>query len=273
MPSATDVDPSPFDLPGSALPAGGAGAQRGGAEPSRTEAGAALCLHGFTGTPYEVRPLGEALAARGVRALGPALPGHNETPHRLAEVSHRAWLEAARSHLRALRGDHDRVFVIGLSMGGLLALGLASDERVDALAVVATPLRLPRPVRWLVPLLKYVTPFARKRFGADILDPVARRRHPSYDVLPLRGVHEMMRLQRWVRPRLGRVRCPILVAHGAHDTTADPADAREILAAVASERRELLILEGSAHNVAVDHDGPQLAEATADFLLRRCSPD
>lgn len=261
MPLATDVDPSPFDLSGSSRQAGGAGAQRG-----------VLCLHGFTGTPYEVRPLGEALAARGVRALGPALPGHNETPHRLAEVSHRAWLDAARSHLRALRGDHDQVFVVGLSMGGLLALGLASEERVDALVVVATPLRLPRPVRCLVPLFKYVTPFVRKRSGADILDPVARRRHPSYDQLPLRGVHELMRLQGWVRPRLGRVRCPILVAHGAHDTTADPADAREILAGVASERHELLILEGSAHNVAVDHDGPRLAEAAADFLLRRCSP-
>jgi carboxylesterase len=262
VPLANDVDPSPFDLRGDGPRAGG----------ERSRRDAALCLHGFTGTPYEVRPLGEALAARGVRALGPVLPGHNETPHRLAEVSHAAWLEAARSHLRALRGDHGRVFVVGLSMGGLLALALASETRVDALVAIATPLRLPRPVRWLVPLFKYLTPFVPKRSGADILDPVARRRHPSYDQLPLRGVHELMRLQRWVRPRLGRVQCPILVAHGAHDSTADPADAREILAGVASERHELLILEGSAHNVAVDYDGPRLAEAAADFLLRRCSP-
>ena len=63
------VDPSPFDLIG-----GGSAA--------------VLCLHGLTGTPYEVRPLGEALARAGIRAVGPALPGHNETPDRLARVGY-----------------------------------------------------------------------------------------------------------------------------------------------------------------------------------------
>jgi carboxylesterase len=249
---AEPVDVSPFDLPG-----------RGGA----VHGAAALCLHGFTGTPYEVRPLGEALAARGVRAVGPALPGHNETPFRLAAVSHDDWLEAARSELARLRARHDPVFAVGLSMGGLLALSLAAEGLLDGLVVIATPLRLWGPLPWLVPLLKHVAPFARKRTGADIRDPVARRRHPSYDRMPLQGVHELIRLQRWVRPRLGRVRCPILVAHGAHDVTANPADAREILGKVSSPRRELLILEGSAHNVAVDYDGPRLAREAADFLL------
>jgi carboxylesterase len=59
------IDSSAFDLPG-----GGRAA--------------ALCLHGLTGTPYEVRSLGVAFAASGIRAFGPALPGHNETPERLA---------------------------------------------------------------------------------------------------------------------------------------------------------------------------------------------
>ena len=39
---------------------------------------AALCLHGLTGTPYEVRPVAEALVARGVRARGPWMAGHEE---------------------------------------------------------------------------------------------------------------------------------------------------------------------------------------------------
>ena len=46
------VDFSPFDLPGD------------------SDAGA-LCLHGLTGTPYEVRPLAEALAGRACDPLDP----------------------------------------------------------------------------------------------------------------------------------------------------------------------------------------------------------
>ena len=105
--AAGGVDASPFVLPGNG-------------------AAAALCLHGLTGTPYEVRSLGEALSAAGIHAVGPALPGHNETPGKLARTTHVDWLEAARTQLRALRSQHARVFVVGLSMGGLLSLALAS---------------------------------------------------------------------------------------------------------------------------------------------------
>ena len=250
MPSAEPtVDTAPFDLPGS----------------SRA---AALCLHGLTGTPYEVRPLGEALSQAGIRAVGPALPGHNETPQSLARVRYKQWLEAARVQLRDLRDRHEVVFVVGLSMGGLLTLALASEERVDAAVTVGTPLRLSQPLATFVPLLKYLVPFPRKRGGSDICDPAARSRHPSYEVMPLAAVRQLQHLQRLVRGALGRVTAPLLVAHGAHDATADPADSKEILDRAGSRESEYLILEDSAHVVPVDRDGPRLAAAIVDFLTR-----
>lgn len=243
-------DTSPFDL-----------GPRGGA--------AALCLHGLTGTPYEVRPLGEALARRGIRALGPALPGHNETPRALAERTHEDWLEAARVHLAGLRAGHSRVFAVGLSLGGLVVLALAAEGAMDALVVVGVPLRLRLPVALLVPALRRVAPFPPKRGGSDIRDAEARRRHPSYDVMPLAAVRELQRLQRRVRASLGRVQVPALVAHGAHDRTARPADARTLHARIASPDRQLLVLPDSGHVVPVDRDGPRLARAAADFLAER----
>ncbi|UCE86550.1 MAG: alpha/beta fold hydrolase [Deltaproteobacteria bacterium] len=245
--AAVHVDPAPFDLPGD-----------GNA--------AALCLHGLTGTPYEVRPLGEALAAHGVAARGPALPGHNETPERLARVGHEEWLACARANLRELSDRYERVFVAGVSLGGLIALWIASEERVDALVTIGTPLELSRPVRWLVPWVKYLRGFAPKPAGSDIRDPEARARHPSYPRMPLRSVHELVKLQRRVRGRLSRVTAPIFVAHGALDRTASPADAARIHASVASERRRLRSFERSGHVVTVDHDGPELIRDAVDFL-------
>jgi carboxylesterase len=244
------VDPAPFDLPG----AGRA---------------AALCLHGLTGTPYEVRPLGEALARAGVRALGPALPGHNRSPRELAGVRHGEWLEAARGHVEALRREHELVFGVGVSMGGLVTLALAGEGRLDAAVTVGVPLRLRQPLAALVPLLRYPVPFARKRGGSDIRDPEARARHPGYDVMPLAAVRQLQKLQAYVRGRLGAVRVPLLVAHGAHDRTASPADAREIVARVASAERRHLVCADSAHVVPVDRDGPDLARAVAEFLGAR----
>ena len=230
---------------------------------------AALCLHGLTGTPYEVRPLGEALAAAGVRALGPLLPGHGGLPEALIPVTHGDWIEAARAAYRALRERHDRVYAVGLSLGGLLSLWLAAEEEVDALVVVGTPLQLHARAAALVPVAKRLRRSLPKWRGSDIRLAEARERHPSMTEMPLASVHELMRVQQRVRASLSRVTAPILVAHGALDITARPDDAREIAGRVASGERVLLWLACSGHVVPVDHDGPALARATVDFLTRK----
>ncbi len=247
-----EVDPGPFDF--------GSGRH------------AVLCLHGLTGTPYEVRPIGEALARAGLRAVGPMLPGHGGPSELLAAILHDVWYEAARDAYRALCEEHEAVSVVGLSLGGLLTLALASEEDVDALVVVGTPLHVhARFVSW-IPLLKRWKHAFPKPNGSDIRHPEARDRHPSMNVMPLASVHELMRLQHRVRGVLDRVTAPILVAHGVLDATAKPSDACEIVGKVASEERELLWLPNSGHVVPVDHDGPALADAVTRFLTRKRPP-
>jgi carboxylesterase len=242
------VDVSPFDL-----------GERGGA--------AALCLHGLTGTPYEVRPLGEAIAEAGMRARGPVLPGHNATPEALAPVPYTAWLEAARAELALLRREHAQVFLVGLSLGGLLSLALAAEGGAQRLVAVGTPLRFRPPLPQLVGLLRRLRPFVPKAGGSDIRDDAARARHPSYTRMPLASVQQLIRLQREVRARLDAISIPTLVAHGAHDRTARPDDARFLHARIPGSR--LLLLPDSGHVVPVDRDGPTLARAVVEFLGRR----
>ncbi|MDG2333605.1 MAG: alpha/beta hydrolase [Myxococcota bacterium] len=243
------VDASAFDLPGD--PASRVGV---------------LCVHGLTGTPYEVRPLGLALAARGMRARGPLLPGHGTRPEELAALGYASWVGAVEAEYRALRDGHEWVAVLGLSLGGLLTLELASRERPDAIAVIGTPLALRPPIPQLIPLAKYIKPMLAKGEGSDIRDPAARARHPGYKQMPLASVHELVRLQRRVSGRLGEVRSPALVAHGAHDRTADPRDAQRIFRELGSSVKEELICPESGHVVPVDVDGPWLAERVADFI-------
>src|SRR6266852_2399288 len=82
---------------------------------------ACLLLHGLTGSPAEVRPVGEALAGAGFRALGPLLPGHGTSPRDLETVTRFDVEDAAREALLSLRGAR-RVYLCGLSMGALLAV-------------------------------------------------------------------------------------------------------------------------------------------------------
>ena len=243
-----NVDPAPFDL---------------GPADSPT---AVLCVHGLTGTPWEVRPFAETLARRGVRARGLLLPGHGTDPEELAETPREDWVEAVGQATDELRASHDYVALVGMSLGGVLSLRTAEVRRVDALVSVGAPLELAPVARWMVPIAKYLVPQLPKRSGPDIRDPEARARHPGYPSMPLAAVHELIRLQREVVVDLHRIEAPLLVAHGEHDRTAPPSNALLIYEGVSSKVRELVMYPDSAHVVPVDHDGPALVERAVEFL-------
>lgn len=231
---------------------------------------AVLCLHGLTGTPYEVRSLAEALTRRGLHCLGPVLPGHDGTPEELAATRYSDWVECGRVALAGLRSQFDQVFVLGMSMGALVSLVLAAEERPDAVVSIGAPLKFHPALRIGIPLAKYVYRFNPKKGGSDIRDDEARARHPGMMTMPLASVHELMRLQRVVARQLKQITQPILIAHGALDHTANPRDAHTILAEVNSGLRELNIYENSGHIVPVDLDRDVLAADVGDFLLAHC---
>jgi carboxylesterase len=251
---ALAVDASPFDLR---------------ADPGRALDAAVLCLHGLTGTPYEVRPIADALVARGLRARGPWMAGHEGGHEALARTRHADWVELATREFDALRAEHAKVFVVGVSMGGLVTLRLAQTRAVDGVVVIGTPLALKAPLPFLARGLRRLMPFRAKR-GSDIQDPAARARHPGLAATPLAAVSELVALQAQVVADLARVGNPILVAHGRHDRTALPRDAARIHATVSSSERELFYLERSGHVATVDYDGQALARAAVEFIARRC---
>ena len=252
-----DVDVSAFDLAPAAEHETGA---------------AALCLHGLTGTPYEVRPVAEALAKRGIRSKGIWMAGHNGTVDDLAATHRDEWVGLASAALEALRAEHEKVFLVGVSMGGLTSLRLAQTGFVDGLVVIGTPLALAPPIPQLLPLVRLFAKGRPKR-GSDLADPAAAARHPHFPMMPFDSVRELIRLQREVVPALEQIRAPILIAHGKRDSTASPADAERLYASVGTPvaDRELFLLERSGHVVPVDYDGPALSTAAADFLSRRAT--
>src|SRR5947207_15572 len=85
-----------------------------------------LLIHGFTGSPPEVRPLGEYLAQQGLVVHGVRLPGHGTRPEDLLAVTWQDWAAHVREALDALHAECETVFVGGLSMGGLLTLYLGA---------------------------------------------------------------------------------------------------------------------------------------------------
>jgi carboxylesterase len=239
---------------------------------------AALCLHGFTGTPYEVAPIAEALSAAGFSVSAPLLAGHGQTAAALAATRWQDWYSSAEAALDRLSeaSGGGPVAVVGFSMGGLLGLRMARlrPETIVALVAASVPLRL-RP--WQVAAVKawQLLPSIlrrgrlanlRKRGGSDVTDQEVRRHCPSLPEMPLAGLAELVNLAESVRRDLSSVRQPTLVVHGQRDQTVSLQASYELAGSLASPVVDRLWLPRSAHLVGVDVERALLAEAVARFL-------
>ncbi len=228
-----------------------------------------LLVHGFTATTAEVRPLAEHLHAAGYTVSAPLLPGHGTQPEDINRCRWQDWLEAVTQAYGELKARCPRVAVGGESMGAVLTLHLAAThpEIVAVLSCApALKLTLPPPMialaHTLAPFGVMFKPGAGPASEADAL-------WKGYDVRPVKGVRELLRLQEALRPMLPRIRQPILIVQGRLDGTVDPRAPQEIYDRVSSSDKELLWLPKSTHCVALDCERGQLFEVTQRFLDRQ----
>jgi carboxylesterase len=245
--------------------------------PARAELGA-LLIHGFTGSPFEMRLLGEHLAARGLAVEGPLLPGHRSTTAALAATGWRDWLAGAERGLAAIEARAERVAVCGLSLGGLLTLELARRRELRAIALLSTALELPRAAHLADKVLARLPPSwltraaLPKLAGSDIADPEMKRRNTRAQGsagMPLSSLRSLMELGRELRPRLGEIRAPALVAHGRRDHTVPFACMQTLVEGLGTPRAELrqLVLERSFHCITLDVEREIVFNAVAEHLL------
>lgn len=225
-----------------------------------------LLSHGFTATTAEVRPLARRLAEAGYSVAGPLLPGHGTTPEDLNQRRWPEWVAAVEAAYRDLAARCQRVFVGGESMGGVLALHVASRHPEAAGVLLYAPAlqttaRLPEIA--LAAVLSRLRPLVPKRKGPrTVVDDLWQ----GYDVYPARALLEFFQLQWETRRRLPRVTQPVFTIQGRLDATVHPLAGALIGAGVASADQELHWMEHSSHCVLLDAELPRIADLTLAFL-------
>jgi carboxylesterase len=233
----------------------------------------ALLIHGLSGTPFEMRYLGERLAAAGVRVCGIRLAGHAGAPEELGAATHAQWYETAVEGFERLRRYGDPVVVVGLSMGAVLGARLTEDqgEAVAGLVELAPAFFLPPLVRAAlggVGIFAVIRDcvYLRGR-GSDIHDNIARREHPSVRLMPLSAVFELLKLSAIVRSKLRRITQPVLIMHSRRDHTCPMRrNVNYLLKHLGSRQKRAVILEESFHVITVDSDKDRVASEVVEFV-------
>ena len=226
-----------------------------------------LVIHGFTGSPASVRPWAAELAAQGWTVRVPRLPGHGTRWQDMNLTTWQDWYAEVDAALADLRARCDRVFVMGLSMGGTLTLRLAEQHgaEIAGIVLVNPSIHTERIDRFALPLVqRFVASFPG--ISNDIAKP--GQDEVAYDRLPLKAAYSLSQLWSVTKAGIASITQPVLLFRSLNDHVVEPSNAAYILANVSSADVTEVVLPDSYHVATLDHDAPLIVRDSIAFVRR-----
>jgi len=234
---------------------------------------ACLLIHGFTGTPKEMRLMGEFLNGQGYTCLGIRLAGHATNPEDMIRSRWTDWVASVEDGYQLLCGMTDHIFLIGLSMGGILSLLMSTRLQVKGVVAMSTPSRLPTDYpTWFIELISHVIryrPKSKEPLGSGWFDKAAYQDHVDYAQNPVRSTAELKKLILEMHSALPMVKVPVLLMHSKDERYILPDNVEDIYAGLANASdKTKLYLTGSGHNLPRDASRAQVFQAALEFIQR-----
>lgn len=221
-----------------------------------------LLIHGFTGSPAAMRGLGKYLnETQGYTTLGIRLPGHGTHVDDLRRPTWRDWVVSVEDGLNFLQGLSDHIYVVGISMGGVLSLIAASQYQVRGAAALSTPYGLTND--WRLPFMRPISLFVPKlkKPGA-----VGNAAETSYRYIVTHAVAEAADLAKLMHAGLPKINVPVLLIQSHGDKVVEPNALDLLKEHLATPQKETLWLEKSGHVITLDEEREIVYERVARFI-------
>lgn len=228
-----------------------------------------LVLHGFTSHIHCVDPLLPGLDAMGVPYRFPILKGHGTRPEDMENATANDWYDDAENALLDLFQDAEKIIVIGLSMGGAMALDLAAYHRDKVAGVVgiAAAVKVADPLAPLSPLLAGLVRFwpSPRAFNDKALE---KKENKNYKKFSTKAFASLYRYIKGTKNRLSFIKAPILILQSRKDTVISPDSARIIYEKVSSRDKTIVWFEKTNHEMLLDMEHDKVIKTVLDFVKK-----
>lgn len=225
-----------------------------------------LILHGFTSHVKTVSGIIPHLGDLPYRM--PVLRGHGTTYTDLEGVTAQDWYDDAEAALLDLAKEVDKVVVVGLSMGGLVAinLGIRHSDMIAGVVTMAAALQFADPLSPLSPVLASVT----KEWPSPsaFSDPDLAKTSENYPRFMTDAFVSLRHYAADTQARLSQLKTPICVLHSKADTVIAPVSANVIYRDVSSEYREIHWFMKSGHELGQDLEADAVFAKVKAFIQR-----
>ncbi|WP_328040714.1 alpha/beta hydrolase [Niallia taxi] len=224
---------------------------------------ACLCIHGFTGAPNEVEPLAEYLLEHtDWECAMPVLPGHGELLQ-LKGVSFNEWIHCAERALEELLERHEEVYVVGFSMGGMIASYLAARYPVKKLVLLSAAAFYINPKQLRADIIN----MCRDLYNGKLFENELFNRY-SYKIktTPLSATIQFRKLVRHIKPLLESVTIPTFIAQGDSDGIVPLKSADYLYQTIKAKKKKIVYMKNSKHLICHCKDNQALFSQILNFL-------
>jgi len=218
-----------------------------------------LILHGFSSTTYEIKELAIFLGNNGYHTIAKNLPGHGTTAENCNKIKYHDWLYFVKEEIAKLSSQSEKTYVVGCSMGAVLALYGASIFPLNGCIVGGTVLNFNNPftINYLIPLFSRIIKKRNKK-----------SRHPEslknkikfygYEEYPLIALNEMRKLNQFVKKKLSKITCPSLIIHSTADRMSILENVHIVFDSINSSIKEKMFIDRAHHNLFDDNQDQKI---------------
>ncbi len=243
-----------------------------------------LFVHGFNDSPAMFRKMAQALADEGFTCRAMRLPGFADPAERYARTTRAEWLAAVQDEVKTLRERHDRVFIIGHSLGGAITIAFVCEnpDAVDGAVLIAPAVDVSNsrspllPVRWWHAILSRLLIFTRvvqSRQPVDAHDPAALDYQGRDPFIPRTVVGQVFQLLDENRDRAREFQVPLLMVLTKEDQVIDWQAAKQFYDDVASPDKRLRYMDNAGHAIPIDYGWEDLSQEIAEFAKQTHKQD
>lgn len=228
-----------------------------------------VLIHGFTACPIDMKPLGEALNTYGYTIAAPLLAGHGLTPEELKNTSWYDWVDSASEAVKALRERCEKVIAVGHSMGGLIALSLAAESKLDGVVSINSPIIYSdRNFHFADRLLGKQEYLDKENKQTEISVNREGLPHYSYIKVPVNSFVSFNKAITPVQNELGKIECPALVVQSLEDKMVDPKSGRMIEKSIKHRHKDVIYWAKEDHYIILSAQRNKLADKIQVFLMK-----
>ncbi|MFN4190886.1 MAG: alpha/beta hydrolase [Pseudothermotoga sp.] len=224
-----------------------------------------LLIHGFTGSPHDMAYLAQRLFDEGFTVSVPRLPGHGTNHMDFLNSTWQDWVRRSIDAYLDLTSVCDKISIVGLSMGALLATIVASRLKTEKVVLAAPAFKV---TDWRLKFTPFMGLFVQYKEKEPPIfeDPSLNKLAQEYwNKVFIKPAAQLYKLQKIATKSLEMVDSPTLVIVTQKDNTV-PMSVLDVIREHLKSEFKTVVLEKSAHPVTNDIEKELVAEKIAEFL-------